>query len=545
MVTHPINQDFSSELRPPLPDLRCLKQRLTRMRWSLLLCLLGLGPLLWAYFADLWARPQYQFFPLALAGVVALAWRRVKEQAVLSIPGRQQWAALWLGLSLASLAVGALFWLPMFGGLSFLCFLVALALLLGGRPLLAACAPSLLILLLLIPPLGLESEVLRQLRRLAVLGSSTVLDYVGVLHSVEGNVLELPDKTMLVEEACSGINSLLLGMTFCVFYLFWRRRSACWLIVAVPATFAFVMLGNIVRITVGAVLQYYAKIDILSGHAHETAGLILVATYTLLVCSLDQLLDFLTRKPDAAAPVGKTLPQPIDLGPSFARPAWLPWCGLAYALAGIVAIVQVSVQPELLSSIGASHPKAISRFDRQFVLPGSVGVWQRCDSDNATNCVVQVSGVSSITGSYRLGRITAVLALDYPLRGYHDAKLCYSSQGWVVRDESITSVKLGRTPAHFVEVSMRKSPLLFGFLSHGVINAQGHWLEPPNANPTAALVNRFRAMGRGFLTGSAVRLQVLCVDSQAIAPSERERVRELFLGACQLLSQHLASPSST
>jgi exosortase len=470
-----------------------------------------------------------------------LAWRRIKALNASFLPGRQVWAALWLSASLAGLTLGVLFWLPLFGGLAVLLFFFALAWLLGGRKLLAALAPSLLILLILIPPLGLETEVLRHLRRLAVLGSSTLLDCLGVLHSVEGNVIELPDKTLLVEEACSGINSVLLGMTFCVFYLFWRRRPAWWLLVAVPATFAFVMLGNIVRITAGAALEYYAKIDILSGHAHETAGLILVATYALLICSLDQLLAFLTRQPVPVAVPDETAPQAQPTDASFARPFWFPLCGCAYALAGLVAIAQIVIQPDLLSSLGASRPKAITGLQHNFALPPSIGAWRRFQPEKSTNHVVEISGVSSISGSYQLGKVKAVLALDYPLRGYHDAKLCYSSQGWVVRDECIASAKVARTPPQFVEVNMRKNPLLFGFLSHGVINAQGRWLDPPNANPAAALANRFRAMGRGFLTGSAVRLQVLCVDSQPLTAEDREHVRQLFLGACQLLSERLSA----
>jgi exosortase len=529
----------SLPLNPTAPTgLACLKERLGRLRGSLLLCAVGLGPILLAFFQDLWVRPQYQFFPLALAGAVVLAWQRIQAREDFPLPRQRFWSALWLGLSLGSLALGVGFWLPVFGGPALLFCLMALAWLLGGRALLACLAPSLLMLVILTPPLGLESEVLRQLRRLAVLGSSTLLDYLRVLHSVEGNVIELPEKTLLVEEACSGINSVLLGMSFCVFYLFWRRRPALWLIVALPATFAFVMLGNIVRITLGAALQFFAKIDILSGHAHEIAGLVLVATYILLICSLDQLLEFVTRKTARARKSGEPVGQDRRPDASFVKPVWLPLCGFAYALAGLVAIAQLIAHPDLLSSIGASQPKAVAGLKDNFAFPTSIGSWRR--SEDATNKVVEVSGVSSISAYYQLGKIKAVLALDYPLRGYHDAKLCYSSQGWIVQDESIACAAIARTPPQFVEVNLRKKPLLFGFLCHGVINARGHWLEPPRASATAALANRFNTLGRGFANVSTVRLQVLCVDSQALSSEDCAQLRQLFLSGCQLLSQHLS-----
>ena len=74
-----------------------------------------------------------------------------------------------------------------------------------------------------------------------------------------------------------------------------------------------------------------------------------------------------------------------------------------------------------------------------------------------------------------------------------------------------------------------------------MINAQGRWLTPPNSSAAAALVNRFHAMGRGFVSVSAVRLQVLYVESQALSPEDRAQVRQLFLSGCQLLNQHLAA----
>ena len=40
--------------------------------------------------------------------------------------------------------------------------------------------------------------------------ASMLLDVVGVQHLMEGNVLVLPGHRMLVDEACSGVNSVLV-----------------------------------------------------------------------------------------------------------------------------------------------------------------------------------------------------------------------------------------------------------------------------------------------------------------------------------------------
>src|SRR5208283_6151309 len=127
------------------------------------------------------------------------------------------------------------------------------------------------------------------------------------------------------------------------------------------------------------------QIDILSGHAHETAGLVLVATYILLICSLDQLLDFLTRKPARGG--SSSEPACPTRGPdvAFARPVWLPLCGFAYALAGLVAVAQLVFHPDLLMSIGAAHPKAVAGLKDNFSLPSSIGSWRQSEPEQATN----------------------------------------------------------------------------------------------------------------------------------------------------------------
>src|SRR5207253_3295331 len=164
----------------------------------------------------------------------------------------------------------------------------------GGRRLLRSQAPALLLMAAIIPPpLSLDTRLADSLRILAVNWSSHLLDMLGVIHYRSGNVIELPGKTLLVEEACSGINSLLITMAGCLFYMLWRRASVISTILALMGSVSFVVLGNLIRITLGAWLKFHRNIDILSGWPHQAIGLLLFASYMLLIFSLERFLFFL------------------------------------------------------------------------------------------------------------------------------------------------------------------------------------------------------------------------------------------------------------
>src|SRR5438477_6036554 len=141
------------------------------------LAALGFAPLLWLFCVNLWARPHYQFFPLALGGAGFLAWIRFKEISQPLQPGRLAIGAGLLSGSFMGLGVATFLWSPWVGSLAALTGLVAVIWLRGGSKLLRAMTPALLLVLIIIPPpLALDTRLAESLRVLAVNWSSHVLD---------------------------------------------------------------------------------------------------------------------------------------------------------------------------------------------------------------------------------------------------------------------------------------------------------------------------------------------------------------------------------
>ena len=187
---------------------------------------LGCISLVVVYFNNLWTKEYYQFFPLALAGAAFLGWSRYKE-----VPKPMEAGTWWVTFGLLGAAfcvlAGATFlwsgWLGMVGA-----FILALGATwwLGGWVLTRALLPAgFMSLTVMRPPFDLDGRLTMKLQAIATKWSSVVLDGFGVTHALSGNVIEIPGQRLMVEEACSGINSILSTTAVCMFYCLWQRRK--------------------------------------------------------------------------------------------------------------------------------------------------------------------------------------------------------------------------------------------------------------------------------------------------------------------------------
>ena len=273
--------------------------------------LLGELPLLLKFFADLWSRPQYQFFPVALIAAGYIFWERMREMPPEQVVRGSSRVAGGLLLLSWMVLTGGLLYLRWMAPVSTWLLLAAAVWWFGGRRLAEAVLPAGILLLIIIPPPAhFDESIANQLRVLAVHASSRVLDLVALPHLITGTVIEIPGHRLLVEEACSGINSLLSVMAFTILYGIWQRRRAWFTAVLTVAAATFVLCANIARITLGAILVHFWKIDILTGTGHELLGMLLFAVCLGLVVSFDRFLLFLRPNQGPDRSVGRSVANP-------------------------------------------------------------------------------------------------------------------------------------------------------------------------------------------------------------------------------------------
>jgi exosortase len=120
---------------------------------------------------------------------------------------------------------------------------------------------------------------------------------VGVPTVREGNLLILPNCTLEVVEACSGVRSLLSLLAAVVGYVYLAEPSFWKRCVLVAATVPIVILSNGLRLVATGVLSYFYGPTVDAGLAHTGLGLVFFALAFLSILLVHRLLRRFTGKP--------------------------------------------------------------------------------------------------------------------------------------------------------------------------------------------------------------------------------------------------------
>ena len=255
--------------------------------------LLGHAPLAILHLRSLWVREQYQYFPFVIGAILYLLWSRWHEA---SPPSANAWQ--WIGwpeafaVSAVLLLAGAILTVsPWLAFVSLNIGLAAVFALIGRQRAIAYLWGIWLLLWLMVPlPLNVDSRLVRFLQRKSSELSSAILDLLGILHLMTGNVLRLPDKQFFVDEACSGIISVMSMIACAVIFAVWKNRSVMHLIALVLAGVTWALVLNTLRICLIAGSYHYLDIDLSTGMVHDILGLSLFLLMFFALVSTDYLL---------------------------------------------------------------------------------------------------------------------------------------------------------------------------------------------------------------------------------------------------------------
>lgn len=161
----------------------------------------------------------------------------------------------------------------------------------GLRALTTVWFPVFYLAFLVPPPGWLIDEVTAPLKQFVSWASTTVLSGAGLPISREGVTLFVGSYQLLVEDACSGMNSLIGLIAVSLLYIYLLRSSNLrYAILLTAATIPIAVLGNIIRIMTLIVLTYFWGDEVAQGFLHVTAGLFLFAISLILVFLVDLLL---------------------------------------------------------------------------------------------------------------------------------------------------------------------------------------------------------------------------------------------------------------
>jgi exosortase len=227
------------------------------------------------------------FFVPVIAAFIA--WKKRGRIAEI-LPAPNWWGLaimVWAGLQLYIATLGAELFLAR---TSFVISIIGAVLLLGGTQYLKIFGFPLFLLFFMVPiPAVIYNQLTFPLQILASRVAETAIDLLQIPVIREGNVLILPQQTLNVVEACSGIRSL-LTLTFLslVYGYFFEKRT--WVrVVLFCSTIPIAIAANAGRVTFTGVISQF-KPELAEGWFHEAQGWVIFMIALVILIAFHQLV---------------------------------------------------------------------------------------------------------------------------------------------------------------------------------------------------------------------------------------------------------------
>jgi exosortase len=261
--------------------------------WPLVVGLGALAlPTLWRLAQQTWSQEDGAQGPLILALGLWLLWREWPDLRRGYRPGSTALAVAAIALAMLSYVAGRVFDYMTFeaGGL----YVAAVAVLytrVGAAGLRKAWFPLLFLAFAVPPPGFVIDHITSPLKHLAAALSTGSLAAIGLPVEREGVTIMVAQYQLLVEDACSGMNSLIGLTAISLLYIYLRRRASP-LYAALLALFVvpIAITANVVRIMTLILLTYGFGDEVAQSFIHMAAGLLLFGSALVLVFALDGVL---------------------------------------------------------------------------------------------------------------------------------------------------------------------------------------------------------------------------------------------------------------
>lgn len=577
----PNSRRFPASPYPSMPAETSPEERLPRhvriAAFTLaVLCALAFAPFFAAYILNIWHWPELRFIPLLVLFVVYKAFADHRFQ--FSSSSSSSRGAVWLwGRILAWCAIaligGAGLIVSCLGPSPWLAWVSGIVLVFpifcvlrnrhDGKPALGLWA---LLLLTVRPPGGMADQLIVGLQRASSAAASVVLDRLGILHNLAGTIIELPEKRFLVEEACSGVQSLFTLLFIAGAIAVHYRRSvvqaACLLIAA--GAWAWAM--NVLRILAVVLGDHWFNVDISDGWMHAAVGYVAIVLAFLLLLSTDRLLFAATGpipEVDEEVESGRRLnpmvvgfnrfvggePNPWHirpllqlraarlkgrrLHPGFLAPMLLMTCMCLIADA-------YSLQRHLDGTAGslmkASTALPPLDFD-ETTLPERFGSWQQAEFERVKRESSSQFGEHSAVWRYRTELNRVAVGQDYYFQAWHELTQCYQNTGWqLVERTARHDASEEWTP---VEATFKNAQGEHAVLVFSLCDIEGQPLADPMQSPDQLARNRmgswFNRVATEGQAAGVLQQQVFAVSGAPPNETLRRQAMDLHLATRQLL----------
>lgn len=145
-------------------------------------------------------------------------------------------------------------------------------------------------------PDSLVPKLFFPLQVLAAKVAAWTLDVLQVPVYLTGNIIEIPGMQLMVEEACSGLRSMMALATVAIIVILNSNLTATWKAVIFLFSIFTAIVLNIFRVTATGVLSYFYDPSAASGFFHTFSGLVVFIVGLIVLSGFASLLEKITER---------------------------------------------------------------------------------------------------------------------------------------------------------------------------------------------------------------------------------------------------------
>ncbi len=567
------------------PSAAPLKSRRHSITWVVVVATLAVvlamayGPLLVEFIAWQQQRPHYHasIFPL-LACFALLGWRGAMAPTRSRGLQSDRLTLSMLVASLLLLTVAVLLHSPLVAFLSAIMLAGAACSELGARREVTNLWGIWSLLWLIVPiPLGQDRVLISRLQLWSSQLCSAGLDWLGVLHLMEGNKLSLAGGELFVDEACSGIVSVLLVVSLAAIYGVARNRPAAHLLLLAASGVAWATLLNAVRIGTIAIALDWHQLDWSTGWAHEWLGAITALLAIGATVATDQLLlAFLApiqHEYEAATAqplvhgglLAKGWDWFVQLGPRSAAvreaaplKSIEPLCNQSHSLWSSRRLLCAVVPFALVAGLAWGLPApdrasiAVGTSEHQNVVRALAMDAKSLPGELATGKLVhhhlvrrdshdQFGEYSSIYEYQADDGTPIVISCDFPFpTGWHELSVCYEGIGWELLSRDVRHAPSGGS---YAESHFRLPDGGRAAVFYSAFDSHGDAMEPPSQSLGDTLARAFSRRQTRSGTERVFQVQLLITSpvDHACSEARLDVAGQMLIAAEEHFRQHILS----
>jgi len=535
-------------------------QILNRDAWILaVLALLGLSPLLVLEGRNLWQQEHLQFYPLAWTAAVYFLWTQ--------IGGAQQPTRLRRVVALATASAGAVvglaaawYFSPWLAHLSAILWFAFLAFLQCVRAPMGSILAMVGLLAITLPlPFNLDNELILWLQQLSTWATAALMDGLAIPYSRQGTILQLEDKRLFVEEACSGVTSMYSLAAIALGVSLLQQSSGKVTLLSLLTIPLWSGLGNFLRLATIVIAWHYFQTDLTHGIWHTILG-----AATFAIAALGWMLSALLLQIFEA-------PIPVDRN-DLQENQWIAWfnrkprtlpegqgdpAGSVFQIAlGGIALLAVGLLAAAIPTgwltfqtlLNDLRAPRITEQDEKF-FPGEEGMPERLKVEakrvrfqEEKRERTSIFGSYSRTWTYRMdGGHLLTASLDFPFTGWHRLYVCYENTGWEVTGYDLMDADPGDQGWPWVEMKLKNKYGQHGRVLFCFLDELGqHYIPQSDEVRHRLRDNSIQERARQTLPGllkevakarlpNTYQFQVVLFADQPLSESTVQRMHQGFL----------------